>query len=106
MSRNNCETCRHFTVTGREDFYDTGTCGHPTPIVAWLTNRPEWTNCLQWQRRRKSDKAKAPEPQPAPEPSTPTNEALPPPPEQSAAWRRRKAIAQEMVYEIVRRRGL
>lgn len=110
--RNNCETCRHYTVTGHEDFYDVGTCSHPAPLVGGAMVEwdriPEWTSCYQWQKRQKPAKAKAPEPQTDDsQVSGPAGESPPPAadPAPASGWRRRKPLEQEIADEIARRKG-
>lgn len=63
-----CANCQFFTVTGQTDsgincpdgvtpwFYDHGTCNHPDPQLGgaspdW-TDRPCWSSCYQWKRKR------------------------------------------------------
>lgn len=60
-TRENCTTCRYFTVTGFETYYNVGKCQHPAPALGGAMvrydNIAEWLSC--YQHKRAINKAKA-----------------------------------------------
>lgn len=61
-TRENCTTCRYFTVTGFESYYNVGKCQHPEPglggAMVLYDNIAEWLSCYQ-HKRQSTKRAKA-----------------------------------------------